>query len=84
MVQWSSSRSGYNTREIAGTHSMGGHLVLHDVRFLKYHPIDGWRFCLIDQYVLDEQSPKHLVGDYESLACRDQANVELDLITDQP
>jgi hypothetical protein len=78
VVQWSSLRSGYNVREVAGTRSVGGHLVMRDVRFLEYHPIGGWRFCLIDQYVLDQQRPDRLVGNYESSACNDNAKVELD------
>jgi hypothetical protein len=83
VVQWSSLRSGYNVREVAGTRSVGGHLVLHDVRFLEYHPIGGWRFCLIDQYILDEQGPNHLVGNYESSACNDDASVNLSRVVSE-
>jgi hypothetical protein len=77
VVQWSSLRSGYNVREVVGASNSDGRVVLHDTGFREYHPLFWWRFCLIDQYVLDHDGSNHLVGTYQSDACNDQASVNL-------
>lgn len=80
VVQWSSSRSGYNVREVAGASDPEGRVVLHDTSFREYHPLFWWRFCLIDQYVLNHDGRNHLVGSYQSDECKDQAKVNLYLV----
>lgn len=41
-----------------------------------YRPINGWRFCLIDSYNLDQQGFTEIVGSYKSAACSDYARVD--------
>jgi hypothetical protein len=77
VMQWSSLRSGYNVREVVGASNSEGRVVLHDTGFREYHPRFWWRFCLIDQYVLDHDGSNHLVGTYQSDACNDRASVNL-------
>jgi hypothetical protein len=83
VVQWSSLRSGYNIREVAGTREPDGRLVLHDVQFRESHSRFWWRFCLIDQYVLEQDTHNHLIGTYQSHACNDRADINLYLFANR-
>ena len=77
VVQWSSLKSGFNEREVAGIRDAARDIELHDLSFLQYHPKFLWKFCLIDRYTLDTDGPDHLVGSYESQACSDNAQMNL-------
>lgn len=78
-IQWSSLRSGYNIRQVVGSRAPTRRLLLHDVRFRDSRPRAGWRFCLIDHYVLDPEGRDRLVGSYHSIACNDHARIDLRL-----
>lgn len=78
-IQWSSLRSGYNIRQVVGRRDPTRRLLLHDVRFRDSRPRSGWRFCLINEYVLDPEGRDRLVGSYDSVACSDHARVDLRL-----
>lgn len=78
-IQWSSLRSGYNIRQVVGRRDLTRRLLLHDVRFRDSRPRPGWRFCLINKYVLDPEGRDRLVGSYDSAACSDHARVDLRL-----
>jgi hypothetical protein len=84
IVQWSSLKSGFNEREVAGIRDATGDLELHDLSFLQYHPKFLWKFCLIERYTLDSDGPDHLVGSYESQACSDNAQIDLSRIRPGP
>ncbi len=79
VIQWSSLRSGYNIRQVVGRRDSTRRLLLHDVRFRDSRPRSGWRFCLINKYVLDPEGRDRLVGRYDSAACSDHARVDLSL-----
>jgi hypothetical protein len=81
VVQWSSLKSGYNVREVSGIRGPNGELSLSDTAFRVSRPRFGWWFCLIDHYALTLWEPDHLVGSYESHACRDYAKVDLILVS---
>ena len=78
-LQWSSTRSGWSERDVAGTATPDG-VVLADTRIAENHPAPGWRFCSIDRYDLKRTEPNHLTGSYDSAACRDHASVDLHLV----
>ena len=80
ILQWSSLASGFNEREVAGIRDATGDFELHDLNFRQYHPKFLWKFCLIDRYTLNSDGPDHLVGNYESEACSDNAQIDLSLI----
>jgi hypothetical protein len=84
IVQWSSLKSGFNEREVTGIRDATGDLQLHDLRFLQYRPKFLWRFCLIERYSLNSDGPDHLVGSYESQACKDNAQIDLSRIWPGP
>ncbi len=77
LVQWSSLRSGYNVREVAGIRDAHGDFSLYDTGFREYRPQSSWTFCLIDRYILNPQGPDRLSGNYVSHACLDNAQIEL-------
>lgn len=80
-VQWSSLRSGWNLRQVAGAYDkQGKQLRLRDLRILKQRPKPGWRFCVIDRYQLRRVGQDLLQGGYWSSACDDRAEVVLRLV----
>lgn len=81
VLQWSSERSGWSRRAITGAYaSDGGHAVLlRDTKFIENKPNLFWRFCLIDQYQLVRDG-ETLRGEYYSAACKDRAQLSLDLV----
>jgi hypothetical protein len=81
VLQWASSRSGWNRRAVAGTQKTEDKkttFTLHDERFIENKPNTGWRFCLIDQYTLS-QNKETLSGNYLSNDCNDAAKLSLTL-----
>lgn len=74
-LQWSSLRSGWNVRDIAGSRT-GDRFQLRDLRVRKEQAEPGWRFCMVDEYALtlDEEQ---LTGRYHSTACDDRATMNL-------
>lgn len=75
-VQWSSTLSGWNLRDIDGSWS-DGKLELRDLAITEQKPESGYRFCTIDVYALSQGSDSKLSGTYDSVACEDHATLEL-------
>lgn len=75
-VQWSSTLSGWNLRDIDGSWS-GDALKLRDLAITEQKPESGFRFCTIDVYALKQESDGKLSGTYDSEACDDHATLEL-------
>lgn len=80
VLQWSSTQSGWNRRAIKGAYKDGSKKValLYDESFIESAPIGGWRFCLIDQYVLSRGNGV-LQGPYYSKQCKDRGSLVLQL-----
>lgn len=74
-AQWSSTVSGWNRRELAGTRTSSGY-ELRDVRVIDGKANGGWRFCVIDRWSLSLDG-ESLTGTYRSAACSDEATVTL-------
>ena len=79
-VQWSSLRSGWSLRDVAGRRIEGG-IELHDVRIVEQAPEPGWHFCTVDVWDLQANGDR-LDGTYRSAACRDSAEVHLTRMTE--
>jgi len=77
VLQWSSTKSGWNKRAVNG-YKKENTILLHDERFLENKPNKGWMFCLIDEYSLSI-SKNTMQGAYESKACKDKASLSLTL-----
>ena len=78
-VQWSSTLSGWNLRDIDGSWS-GDDLKLRDLAITEQKPESGFRFCTIDVYALKKAADGKLSGTYDSEACDDHATLELTLL----
>lgn len=79
-VQWSSTTSGWNLRDVSGRYEAGGTgITLRDDRITAQRPEPGWRFCTIDRYTL-VRSGDHLSGPYHSSACSDDGTLTLDRV----
>lgn len=77
-VQTSSLVSGWSVRASVGSWDAAGRvLTLTETEFIESRPEPGWRFCLIDQLVL-EKTDKGLEGSYVSSACDDRAELVLE------
>lgn len=77
-ARWDSKLSGWNVRRVVGRYSSNGkQLWLRDIRIIKQKPINGWRFCLIDNYSLRRVGADRLEGTYYSAACKDRATLRL-------
>jgi len=76
-LQWSSTRSGWNRRAVQGAWEGGTLLSLSDLRLVENRPLGSWYFCLIDSYELRRVGPDRLAGSYRSVACRDNARMNL-------
>lgn len=77
-VQTSSLVSGWSVRASVGSWDAAGRvLTLADTEFIESRPEPGWRFCLIDELVL-EKTAKGLEGSYVSHACSDRAELVLE------
>lgn len=77
VLQWSSTKSGWNKRAVNG-YKKENTILLHDEKFLENKPNKGWMFCLIDEYSLSI-SKNTMQGVYESKACKDKARLSLTL-----
>lgn len=75
ILQWSSTRSGWNKRAVNGNKKENT-IILHDEKFLENKPNRGWVFCLIDEYRFSLSKNK-MQGDYISNACRDKGRFSL-------
>jgi hypothetical protein len=75
ILQWSSTRSGWNKRAVNGNKKENT-IILHDENFLENKPNRGWVFCLIDEYRFSLSKNK-MQGDYISNACRDKGRFSL-------
>jgi hypothetical protein len=77
-MTWESAVSGRGVREVEGSVTRGS-LRLRDLRFLENKPENGWRFCLIDRYLLSRNSETgQLEGSYWSGTCKDEAAMRLE------
>jgi hypothetical protein len=77
-VQTSSLVSGWSVRASKGSWDAAGRvLTLTETEFIESRPEPGWRFCLIDEIVL-EKTAKGLEGSYVSTACDDRAELVLE------
>jgi hypothetical protein len=82
-VQWSSLTSGWNLREVKGKWDEAHkNLLLKDVAIIENQPVDGWKFCLIDNYYLTKNG-QFLRGTYSSESCKDRAMVDLKNILEE-
>lgn len=82
VLQWSSTRSGWNRRSIEGAWDAGRtHLTMRDLAVVEQRPQPGWVFCPVDHYDLTRPAPVTLTGTYDSAACRDHATVSLTLVS---
>ncbi len=78
-LQWSSTVSGWNVRDVSGRLQPDGTtLFLRDDRVREERPEPGWRFCTVDRYTL-ARSGDRMTGRYHSTACRDDGTVTLRL-----
>ncbi len=75
ILQWSSTRSGWNKRAVNG-YKKDDKIILHDEKFLENKPNRGWVFCLIDEYRFSLNRNK-MQGEYVSNACRDNGRFSL-------
>ena len=76
-LQWSSTLSGWNLRRIKGAWS-GSTLTFRDSEIIKEKPANGYYFCIIDPYVLEQGPSGTLSGRYKSAACNDDASITLE------
>jgi hypothetical protein len=78
-LQWSSPRSGSNTRRVTGFVDVAQHTVLlKDVDIPVVRNQTNWKFCTIDYYLLRiSLDYSSLEGTYWSAACGDAATVKL-------
>lgn len=76
-LQWSSTLSGWNLRRIEGSWS-GSTLTFRDTKIIEEKPANGYYFCIIDPYVLEEDASGTLTGRYKSAACNDDASITLE------
>lgn len=76
-LTWTSARSGSNVRKVDGAWN-GDHTTLRmrDGAIVESHPNPGWRFCVVDEYVLSG-SKDALAGQYRSSGCNDTASITL-------
>lgn len=80
-LQWSSTLSGWNVRDLHGHYEADGRaLSLSDDRVRAERPAPGWMFCTVDLYTL-ERAGDHLSGRYHSSACTDDGTMSLDRVT---
>lgn len=80
-LQWSSLKSGYSIREIAGEWSKDRQkLLIHDTALVVDKPNFGWKFCTVDLYDLALTSKTRLLGTYTASKCPDTATVDLSLV----
>jgi hypothetical protein len=85
VIQWSSTRSGWNRRSLAGEVIDGGtRVVMRDLAILEQRPQPGWRFCTVDRYELVRSPPDVLGGRYDSEACADHGRLDLRLVGTAP
>ncbi len=82
-LQWSSLLSGWNLRKVAGRWDAAT-LTLRDLEILEERPESGYRFCIIDAYVLAQDSSGGLKGTYDSAECDDHAKVALEAVHAEP
>lgn len=75
VLQWSSTRSGWNKRAVNG-YKKENSIILHDEKFLENKPNRGWVFCLIDEYRFSLNNNK-MEGEYISNSCRDKGQFSL-------
>ena len=77
-LQWSSTLSGWNQRDLIGmvTEDKRG-VTLKDVRIRENRPAPGWVFCPADHYDLHLEGDNELNGSYDSSACHDHATLTL-------
>jgi len=84
VIQWSSTRSGWNRRSLAGEAQAGGsRIVMRDLAILEERPQPGWRFCTVDRYEL-ARTGDVLAGRYDSEACTDHGRLDLRLVGTAP
>ena len=77
-LQWSSTLSGWNLRDLVGTITEDKRgLRLKDVQIRENRPAPGWIFCPADIYEFHLEDADHLNGTYDSAACRDHAVLAL-------
>ena len=77
-VQTSSLVSGWSVRASTGSWDAAGRvLTLVETEFIESRPEPGWRFCLIDELVL-EKTDEGLEGTYVSRPCDDRAELRLE------
>lgn len=77
-VQTSSLESGWSVRQSVGAWDAAGRvLTLRETEFLEQRPEPGWRFCLIDEMVLEKTDDEGLTGHYVSEPCSDRAKLRL-------
>lgn len=78
-LQWSSTVSGWNVRDVSGrVQPDGTTLFLRDDRVREERPEPGWRFCTVDRYTL-ARSGDRMTGRYHSAACQDDGTITLRL-----
>lgn len=82
-LTWESAVSGRGVRQLEGQ-LVRSSLRLHDVKFLEQQTKNGWRFCLIDRYLLSRSENGTLEGSYWSGACRDEAALRLEPAVSAP
>lgn len=70
ILQWSSTRSGWNKRAVNG-YKKENEILLHDEKFLENKPNRGWVFCLIDEYRFSINKSR-IQGEYASNDCQDK------------
>lgn len=76
-LQWSSTMSGWNLRDVSGRYdASGAELTLRDDRIRAQRPETGWRFCNVDRYTLRRDGDR-LRGRYHSTACHDDGTLDL-------
>ena len=85
VIQWSSTRSGWNRRSLAGEALDGGaRVVMRDLAILEQLPQPGWMFCTVDRYELVRSPADVLAGRYDSEACTDHGRIDLRLVGTAP
>lgn len=83
-IQWSSTLSGWNLRDVSGQFDAAGTgLTLRDDRIAAQRPEPGWRFCTVDRYTLARDGD-HIRGRYHSAACTDDGTITLERSASAP
>jgi hypothetical protein len=83
--QWTSWRSGTNTRALSGYYDPNsGEVILKDDGLLSASPRGNWRFCPIDRYELRlGANGEQLAGRFWSATCSDRGTFDVHRIPDR-